>query len=350
MLLAAAVLGVHLWLGEQVVPSRPGDEASAITRRIDVAFVRELQPAEPPPPPPRRLARTLPAAGAAIAPVEAASAPAVEPAPPLPLAEPMPALAAIAEPAAAAAAALVVEPAASAPAFEWPPSTRLSYVLGGNYRGPVEGQARVEWAKRGTRYQVVMEASVGPPFAPLMTRRASSEGEVTPEGLAPRRYDEETRVVLREPRRVRVELEPERIRLHGGRDVPRAPGVQDSASQFVQLTWLFTMHPELLARGSRIELPLALPRSVQPWIYDVQGSETLATPAGPIEAVHVKPRREATRAGGDLVAEMWIAPALQYLPVRIVVRQDADTWIDLLLERLPQQENPPQTPPQERPR
>ena len=35
---------------------------------------------------------------------------------------------------------------------------------------------------------------------------------------------------------------------------------------------------------------------------------------------------------------MWIAPSLQYLPARIVIRQDADTWIDLVLDELPLQE------------
>jgi hypothetical protein len=67
--------------------------------------------------------------------------------------------------------------------FEWPPSTRLSYRLTGNYRGPVEGRAKVEWLRSGTRYQVHMELSVGPEFSPLMSRRVSSEGEITSEGL-----------------------------------------------------------------------------------------------------------------------------------------------------------------------
>jgi hypothetical protein len=34
---------------------------------------------------------------------------------------------------------------------------------------------------------------------------------------------------------------------------------------------------------------------------------------------------------------MWFAPGLQYLPVRILVQQDADTFIDLQLQRAPQQ-------------
>jgi hypothetical protein len=112
--------------------------------------------------------------------------------------------------------------------------------------------------------------------------------------------------------------------------------VQDSASQFVHMTWLFTTRPELLSAGTAIELPLALPRGVDRWIYDVIGAEPLGTPLGELDAVRVKPRRES-RPGTDLTAEFWVAPTLQYLPVRILIRQDAETYVDLLLERLPQQ-------------
>ena len=65
-------------------------------------------------------------------------------------------------------------------------------------------------------------------------------------------------------------------------------------------------------------------------------TETLATPAGPVAAAHVKPRREA-KPGSDLTAEVWVAPSLQYLPVRILIRQDAEATLDLLIEGLPQQ-------------
>jgi len=265
-------------------------------------------------------------------------------------AEPLPSLAevpplavAVAEAASAAAlpdAALTATAPASAPieaqpAFDWPPSTRLSYRLTGHARGPVEGQARVEWLRSGTRYQVFLEASVGPSFAPLMSRRESSEGEITPAGLSPRRYEMEMKVFLREPRRTVIVMDAEQVRLPNGQTVPRPPGLQDAVSQFVHMTWLFTLQPELLAAGRSIELPLALPRRVEPWVYDVVGSETLYLDAGAVEAVHVRPRRSARP--GDYTAEMWVAPSLQNLPVRILVRQDAETYIDLALERLPQQ-------------
>jgi hypothetical protein len=221
----------------------------------------------------------------------------------------------------------------------WPPSTRLSYQLTGHYQGPVEGQARVEWLRSGSRYQVHMDVSIGPAFAPLMSRRVSSEGEITPAGLSPQRFDEATKVLLRDARQLTVMLGAERVLFANGQSAPRPVGVQDGASQFVQLTWLFTTQPDLLQTGRSIELPLALPRSLQVWTYDVLGAETLTTPAGVVDAVHVKPRREA-KPGGDLTAEFWVAPSLQYLPVRILIRQDADTYLDLQILRLPQQAAP----------
>ena len=233
--------------------------------------------------------------------------------------------------------------AASAPAFEWPPSTRLSYRLTGDFRGPVEGQAQVEWLRSGTRYQVHLDVSVGPSFAPLVSRRVSSEGEITTEGLRPQRFDEETSVLFREPRQVQLRMAGDTVRLNNGAEVPRPPGLQDTASQFVQLTWLFTMQPELLRAGQVLTMPLAFPRRVQLWQYEVGAAEILNTPAGPVEAVHVRPRPEAAgsaQRGGDLVPEAWFAPSLQYLPVRIVIRQGDGNFVDLMIERLPQQAAP----------
>jgi hypothetical protein len=343
--LVLPVLLLHLALVDRLAPDRLGFGAGeAVPERIAVAFVRELQPAPPPrvlvprlrPAAPRVAALPAPAASAAVAaPPELPSLPLAlsDLAPAPPEVEPrVPAPAPEAQ-GAAPAAALAVP---AAPAFDWPPSTRLSYRVTGHYRGPVEGQASVEWLMRGTRYQVHLDLSIGPPFAPLAGRRLSSDGEVTPAGLEPQRYDEETTAVLREPRRLAIVFEPARVLLPGGRSAPRPSGVQDSASQFVQMVWLVTTRPELLEPGRSIELPLALPRQVDAWVYDVIGPELLATPLGEVQAVHIRPRREP-RAGGDLVAELWLAPTLQNLPVRIVIRADAETHVDLQLERLPQQ-------------
>jgi hypothetical protein len=243
-------------------------------------------------------------------------------------------------PVASAVASAASAAASSAPvAFEWPPSTRLSYTLAGNYKGEVKGNAQVEWVRQGTRYQVHMDVWIGAQAAPLVGRRMTSDGELTDRGLEPKRYDEETRALFRELRRRTIVFDGEQVWLHNGKIGERMPGIQDAASQFVQMTWMFTTQPQLLRVGNRIEVPLALPTRVDRWIYDVVEAVTLDTPVGTLDTLHLRPRAEM-RANRDLVADVWFAPTLQYLPVRLLIRQDEWTYIDLMLERLPQQAAP----------
>ena len=56
---------------------------------------------------------------------------------------------------------------------------------------------------------------------------------------------------------------------------------------------------------------------------------------GAVQALHLKPRPLA-RPRGPITAEIWYAPALQHLPVRIRITQGADTFMDLLVETIEQ--------------
>lgn len=326
----------------------------------DMAFSTPPAPAADPPPPapvapPRPPRQASPAVAAASAPAEAASAPepvlAATPAEPVASA-PAPAASAPAEPviasAPAPAASLPVVAAAAAPAsapasapsadaFDWPPSTRITYELTGNYRGEVYGSAQVEWVRVEGRYQVHLDVVVGASFAPLYSRRMSSDGRLSDAGLVPERYDEESKAAFKDRKRASVTLEPDSVLLNNGQRVERVPGVQDTASQFVQLTYLFTRQPQLLRPGGTIELPLALPRRMSVWTYDIRESEPVYTPIGPIDAIPLQPRRES-RKGDELSATVWFASSLRYLPVRIRIQQDTETYIDLMIKRRPQLE------------
>ena len=219
--------------------------------------------------------------------------------------------------------------------FDWPASTRVSFLLTGNYRGQVNGNAQVEWIRVGTRYQVNLDLLVGPEFAPIISRRMSSEGDLTADGLAPQRYDEDTQIMFRERRRVTVKFEADGVVLANGERRERWRGVQDTASQFVQLTYLFTLRPELLKVGGTVEVPLALPRSMDRWIYDIVDESVIQTSFGPLPAFHLKPRRVRPRSS-ELSAEIWFSPQLRYLPVRIRIEQDPQTYVDLVIARKPE--------------
>lgn len=373
LVLAVCLLhALTLWhLRDAMVPLVPGG-----MKRLEAVYARQVQvaaarpgaaaPAAPAAPKapviPKRPAVPAPAASAAEAPLpaEAASAPApaassalaaaaVASDPMLPV-EPVPVAAPVVPPASAAGpvrAASAVASAASAapspapgPAFDWPLSTRIRYRLTGWYRGEIGGTAQVEWLRSGDRYQVHLDVDAG-----VVSRRMSSEGRISAAGLLPQRYEEVTKVVLVNPRMRRMQFDEKTVVLASGETVPHpgAPGdLQDTASQFIQMIYVFSTQPQLLQPGGRMALQLALPHRVRPYVYEVGAQEWTEAPGGGwLETWPVRPRvmPEAATASGkkDLSVEAWLAPRLQMLPVRIRIRQDAESFLDLRIDRLPEQ-------------
>ncbi|ROZ79626.1 DUF3108 domain-containing protein [Ramlibacter sp. WS9] len=280
-----------------------------------------------PRPKPRRVAvaaidnkpAPVPAAPSASAPAPPASSP-VTPPPP----EPVP-------PAAQETVAAANAPGSPASAAvgaldSWPADTRLNYRLGGYWRGDLHGNARVQWQRQEGNYQTRVEIDLT-----VLSVSMTSQGEVTPQGLAPKAYEES------QPNRTRgVRLGAEAIVLHDGRNVPRPAGVQDTASQFVELSHRFSSGQETLEVGRSVSFWMARPGAVDLWTYDVVARETLQLPElGPIEAFHLKPRPIANPRG-NITAEMWFAPSLQYLPVRIRVKMGDEAHLDLMVLKIEQ--------------
>lgn len=294
-------------------PQPPASAASTPAAAVAPALA-DAAPAPPLPPP----------SGAVIGPTPAASMATATPA-----SAPPPAGAASVPAVSSASTAVAPQPSASAaaPPDLWPADTRLSYRLTGHYRGDLYGDARVQWQRAGDTYQVRVEVNVGPLTLLTMT----SQGKVTPQGLYPVAYEE----ILRNRRRS-VALESAEVLLEQSRRVARPAGVQDTASQFVELAYLFASGRATLAPGQYVQFPMARPSAVDTWTYDMIAETTLQTPQlGPVRTIHLRPR-PITNPRGNIRAEMWFAPSLQYLPVRIRILVGEDAYVDLLVDKIEQ--------------
>lgn len=330
--LVGAVAAVHGCIVQQVGVHLDGfGRSEPMPERMKATYVRSMELVEPvvvakvaPAPRPKRVVAAAPP-DPVVPVVPAASEPE-------PVAEPA---SAPAEVASSEPVVVPAEAAASAPSFEWPVATRVSFNLTGYYRGEVHGSAQVEWLREDERYQVHLDVYVGLKVAPFMSRRMSSEGVITADGLMPRRYDQQTKIAFGAPARSTVLLEPDHVLLANGQRRARWAGVQDTASQFVQLAWQFSTHPELLRPGATITVPLALPHAVSRMVYDVSELELQWTSFGEIPVYRLKPRL-VPKPGGDLSVEMWIAPQYRYLPIRLKIHQDAETFVDLLITKPPE--------------
>ncbi len=208
----------------------------------------------------------------------------------------------------------------------WPRNTRLSYELTGHFRGPLTGDARVQWQRDNGRYQAQVAVHVGLIFGMQMT----SQGRITPLRLWPEVYAETRRGKTRS-----VQMGDQLVVLDQGQNLPRPPGLQDTASQFVQLAQDFERQRQPLVIGHAVPVVLARPGGVDEWWYDVVALEPVDTALGTLPAYHLKPRPLANPRG-TVTAEMWFAPSLQHLPVRIRLSLNPETWLDLRLSAVAQ--------------
>lgn len=217
-------------------------------------------------------------------------------------------------------------------ADHWPADTRLSYSLKGYYRGDLYGSGQVQWQHSDGRYQVLVDLRM----ALIVTVHLISQGELREDGLQPRVYEERGMGRVR-----RLAFDGTEVTFHDGTAMAQPEGLQDTASQFVELTRRFSSGRQTLAVGTPVSLWLARPREMNLWTYDVVALETLELPEwGSVPAYHLQPRPVANPRG-VVQAELWFAPSLQYLPVRIRINLGGDNYADLVVNRIEQGDSLP---------
>lgn len=351
LLLALGVVLLGHWTGLSWLRAQlPTIGPLALMR--EPLFTRVIEPVEPteaveplraPPPSPKlepkRRAAVTPAWSTLVsAPIEAATLPvlAIDESLLAPWTEPPPPDNTLANPLAAPAPAHEAQASdstapdlgtAAPTADTWPPDTRLVYALKGFYRGDMYGSGRVQWQREENRYQVQIDLRMA-----LLVRIAlTSQGEVTNAGLLPSAYQEQAPWGER-----RVALKDGHVTFHNGRQSPHPQALQDTASQFVELSHRFATGREVLQVGRLVQVWLARPQGMALWTYDVVAEETLDLPElGPVRAFHLRPRPIANPQGA-ITAELWFAPSLQYLPVRVRILLGSGNYADLLVERIEQ--------------
>lgn len=243
-------------------------------------------------------------------------APGAAPAPVI--AEPPPAVEAAAPAPAAAASATATPPPVAAQAFI-PGSARLKYTLAGELSSlSYHASGELLWAHDGQNYEARMEVGA---FL-LGSRVQHSRGRITPAGLQPLRFVDR----VRQDRVAEFDHEKQQIRFSEGAPTVALPqDAQDQLSVFVQLGSLISTTPQRYPRGTVVTLPAVGVYGPESWSVVVEEEETLKLPGGELRAL--KLTRAPTRAD-EPRAEIWLAPALGWLPVRIRLSQGNGDFID----------------------
>lgn len=212
-----------------------------------------------------------------------------------------------------------------------PPSARLLYNLIGQARKlDYTARGEVLWRQDGQRYTLRLSVSA---FL-IGARSQTSEGDITPQGLAPRRYAD----LWRGEQAAHFNRETQRITFSANTpDVPLLPGAQDRLSLSVQIGALMAANPVRMAPGTRLTLQTANTRAAEPWTFTSDGEEQLDLPFGEVQAFKFSraPRREY-----DTRVEVWIAPSLNHAAVRVRVTQGNGDFVDQLLRAIEPVDDP----------
>jgi hypothetical protein len=210
-----------------------------------------------------------------------------------------------------------------------PPSADLSYAIRARQSGlTLQGDAIVRWAVSNRKFEVTSETR-----SSLVGKilEVKSEGAIDEYGLAPARFSEKRfrkdRVTTSFDRAART------IRFGGGspRSYALKGGEQDRNSALWQLISIARAAPAQFKPGSEWSFVVAGHSDAEPWVFKVQKREKIPTPAGEMNAVHVS--RAAPPDSKDQALDIWLAPTLEWYPVRLRFTDSNGDFIEQTLEQ-----------------
>ncbi|TNF58047.1 MAG: DUF3108 domain-containing protein [Burkholderiales bacterium] len=191
-----------------------------------------------------------------------------------------------------------------------PDSRRLEYdILGNAGRAKYRASGVLDWRHQGSTYEAQMRISA---FL-VGSRIQRSTGRLDSTGLHPDRFVDTSR----REREARFGEVPGRITYSGSdRQDALRPGAQDRLSVLLQLA--SRLNAGTPVSGQRLEMQVAGATGAESWEFEVVGREQVDVPAGVFPAWHV---RRVARHTDDTGLSVWLAPELQHLPVRVVLRE-----------------------------
>lgn len=199
-------------------------------------------------------------------------------------------------------------------AWKAPAAARMQFAVQGKYKNlPYQTKAQMDWLPQGQRYEASQQVQV-----PLVgIRRQASVGSIVPQGLQPEIFIDRGR---KEYSTTFDAQTGQIVFSRGSAAAPLVAGTQDRLSVFFQVAGMIAAAPQKYPAGSSITVQAASSSRVAAWTFTVRGSETLKLPAGSMTALKLE---HASNGGdNDLQSTLWLAPGMQYLPVRIRMLED----------------------------
>jgi hypothetical protein len=207
-----------------------------------------------------------------------------------------------------------------------PANVDMSYQVTGNIKGlTYHAKGELLWRHNASSYETQMTIKA----LLLGSRSMSSQGQLSPEGLVPTRFEDK-----KARSEVAAHFEPDKGQISFSANTPSVPwikGGQDRASVLIQLGGMLAGNPAGFPAGTRISVYTVGPRDAETWTFLVEDGEILNLPFGPLATIKLS---RQLRNEHDKKLEVWYAPSLDYLPVRNKISEANGDFVDQQLSAL----------------
>ncbi|MES2129848.1 MAG: DUF3108 domain-containing protein [Pseudomonadota bacterium] len=214
-------------------------------------------------------------------------------------------------------------------AVSLPPSVDLDYAIKARQRGfSLSGNATVSWRLAQSKYSLTALTNAVL-LGKILENR--SEGQVDAWGIAPVQFYEKR--FRKDPATTTFDREARTITFTDGKlSYAIRGGEQDRATASWQLQALARGAPDKFTAGSEWTMFVAGRRDAEPWTFRVAGSETVRTGLGEVEAVHLT--KAPPPDSRDQTVDIWLAPSLEWYPVRLKFSDADGDFVEQTLEKL----------------
>lgn len=215
--------------------------------------------------------------------------------------------------------------------FDLPPSADLNYSIRARQSGlSINGDALVKWQTDGREFSVdaVTRAML---FGKIL--EAKSDGKIDDYGLAPAQFiDQRFRKESTTTTFNRTASGGTISFSQSDASYPLKGGEQDRTSIVWQLVAVARAAARQFKPGSEWVFFVAGQRDAEAWTFKVIKHEKITTGAGEMDALHIF--REPPANAKEQQLDIWLAPSLEWYPIRIRFTDPNNDFVDQTLDKI----------------
>ncbi|MGZ3181808.1 MAG: DUF3108 domain-containing protein [Telluria sp.] len=229
----------------------------------------------------------------------------------------------------AAQAALGAEHVAVKRPVNLPGSVDLRYRIDAKQRGfGLSGDAVVNWRLEGGKYTLT-ENTRAVLLGKILEHR--SEGAVDDFGVAPASFFEKR--FRKDPWTTTFDRKARQISFtESNLHYPIKGGEQDRSTATWQLLAMARAAPDKFVPGSEWTMFVAGRRDAEPWTFKVVNQEPVKIATGDVLCVHFT--KAPPGDSKDQTVDLWLAPSLDWMPVRVRFTDADGDFVDQVLEKI----------------